>query len=233
MTQNLFKWKHFQTEIIMLCVRWYLKYPLSYRMLVEMMQERGINITHTTIMRWVLEYSPIIDEKVRKHLKTTNDSWRMDETYIKIKGKNAYLYRAVDSDGSTIYFYVSEFRDKTAAKTFFKKALNANHNKQPRVITTDQYAATEFAIYEMQTDNVLSKETELRKIKYLNNIIEQDHRFIKRKVKPMLGFGSIKSAENTICGIEVMHMIRKGQVGKIQCVLSEIQFINEIMGVIA
>ena len=199
MTQNLFKWKHFQTEIVMLCVRWYLKYPLSYRMLVEMMQERGINITHTTIMRWVLEY----------------------------------LYRAVDSDGSTIDFYVSEFRDKTAAKTFFKKALNANHNKQPRVITTDQYAATEFAIYEMQTDNVLSKETELRKIKYLNNIIEQDHRFIKRKVKPMLGFGSIKSAENTICGIEVMHMIRKGQVGKIQCVLSEIQFINEIMGVIA
>ena len=93
MTQNLFKWKHFQREIIILCVRWYLKYPLSYRMLVEMMQERGISITHTTIMRWVLEYSPIIEEKVRKHLKSTNDSWRMDETYIKIKGKNAYLYR--------------------------------------------------------------------------------------------------------------------------------------------
>ena len=155
------------------------------------------------------------------------------ELKIKIKGKNAYLYRAVDSNGKTIDFYVSEFRDKNAAKVFFKRALNANHNSQPRVITTDQYAATEFAIYEMQADGIILKETELRKIKYLNNIIEQDHRFIKRKVKPMLGFGSIKSAENTICGIEVMHMIRKGQVGKIQCVLSEIQFINEIMGVIA
>ncbi len=201
MTQNLIKYKFFRIKIRVLCVRWYLKYPLSYRMLVEMMQERGINTTHTTIMRWVLEYSPIIDEIVRKYLKSTNDSWRMNETYIKIKGKNAYLYRAVDSDGNTIDFYVSEFRDKTAAKTFFKKALNANHNKQPRVIITDQYAATQFSIYEMQTDGIISKETELRKIKYLNNIIEQDHRFIKRKVKPILGFGSLKTAENTICGI--------------------------------
>ncbi len=201
MTQNLIKYKFFRIKIRVLCVRWYLKYPLSYRMLVEMMQERGINTTHTTIMRWVLEYSPIIDEIVRKYLKSTNDSWRMNETYIKIKGKNAYLYRAVDSDGNTIDFYVSEFRDKTAAKTFFKKALNANHNKQPRVIITDQYATTQFSIYEMQTDGIISKETELRKIKYLNNIIEQDHRFIKRKVKPILGFGSLKTAENTICGI--------------------------------
>ena len=228
-----FKGKQFQKDIIMVAVGYYLRYNLSYREVSEIMNDRGISVCHTTIYWWVQEYSQIIYCLWKKRNKSVGDSWRMDETYIKIKGKNAYLYRAVDSDGSTIDFYVSEFRDKTAAKTFFKKALNANHNKQPRVITTDQYAATEFAIYEMQTDNVLSKETELRKIKYLNNIIEQDHRFIKRKVKPMLGFGSIKSAENTICGIEVMHMIRKGQVGKIQCVLSEIQFINEIMGVIA
>ena len=233
MTQNLFKWKHFQTEIIILCVRWYLKYPLSCRMIVEMMQERGISITHTTIMRWVLEYSPIIEEKARKHLKSTNDSWRMDETYIKIKGKNAYLYRAVDSNGKTIDFYVSEFRDKNAAKVFFKRALNANHNSQPRVITTDQYAATEFAIYEMQADGIILKETELRKIKYLNNIIEQDHRFIKRKVNAMLGFDSLKTAENTICGIEIMHMIKKGQINGSQNVLFEVNFINEILGVTA
>lgn len=102
MSQNLFKWKHFESDIIMVCVRWYLKYPLSYRMLVEMMQERGLNITHTTIMRWVHQYSLFFDERVRKHLKPTNDSWRMDETYLKIKGKNAYLYRAVDSEGKTI-----------------------------------------------------------------------------------------------------------------------------------
>ena len=147
MSQHLFKWKHFESETIMLCVRWYLKYPLSYRMLVEMMQERRLKLTHTTIMRWVHQYSPIITEKLRKHIKPTNDSWRMDETYLKIKGKNAYLYRTVDSEGKTIDFFVSEHRDKDAAKKFFKKALKGTHNQQPRVITTDKYAATGVAIH--------------------------------------------------------------------------------------
>ncbi len=108
MKTNIFMWKHFEKEIILLCVRWYLKYPLSYRNLIEMMCERGISVSHTTIMRWVHQYSPIIEERIRKHIKQTNDSWRMDETYIKIKGKNAYLYRAVDSSGKTIDFMVSE-----------------------------------------------------------------------------------------------------------------------------
>jgi len=156
-------------------------------------------------MRWVHQYSPIINEQVRKNLKPTNDSWRMDETYLKIRGKNAYLYRAVDSQGKTIDFFVSERRDKDTAKKFLKKALKAIHNQQPRVITTDKYAATEVAIYEMISEEILSIGATLRKIKYLNNIIEQDHRFIKRKVKPMLGFGSFETAEKTICGIEVMH----------------------------
>ncbi|WP_378954258.1 IS6 family transposase [Pelosinus sp. sgz500959] len=231
MSHNLFKWKHFDSEIIMLCVRWYLKYPLSYRMLVEMMQERGLNLTHTIIMRWVHQYSPIISKKLRKHITPTNDSWRMDETYLKIKGTNAYLYRAVDSQGNTIDFLVSEHRDKDAAKNFFRKALKAKHSQQPRVITTDKYAATEIAIYEMIYSGILSVSTSLRKVKYLNNIIEQDHRFIKRKVKPMLGFGSFKTAEKTICGIEIMHMIRKGQIVEIQSALSEVQFINKIMSI--
>ncbi|WP_378954269.1 IS6 family transposase [Pelosinus sp. sgz500959] len=233
MSQNLFKWKHFRSDIIMLCVRWYLKYPLSYRMLVEMMQERGLNLTHTTIMRWVHQYSPVICEKLRKHIKPTNDSWRMDETYLKIKGTNAYLYRAVDSEGKTIDFFVSEHRDKDATKKFFSKALKAIHNQQPRVITTDKYAATEVAIYEMIYNGILSVSTSLRKVKYMNNIIEQDHRFIKRKVKPMLGFDSFETAEKTLCGIETMHMIRKGQIEEIQSVLSEVEFLNNIMGIVA
>ena len=194
MPQDLFKWKQFEKEIILLCVRWYLKYPLSYRNLVEMMEERGITITHTTIMRWVHQYSPIIDERIRKYLKKTNDSWRMDETYLKIKGKDAYLYRAVDSDVATIDFYVSEHRDKKSAKKFFKKALGASHNQQPRVITTDKYAAMEIAILEEQYYGDIGCKTQHRMTKYLNNIIEQDHRFIKRKIKPMLGFHSFKTA---------------------------------------
>jgi len=143
---NLFKWKHFESHIILLCVRWYLKYPLSYRNIEEMMAERGLSVTHTTIMRWVQQYSTIIYRKVRKHLKPTNDSWRTDETYIKIKGKWCYLYRAVDSDGNTIDFWLSENRDKNAAERFFKKALGSSHNKMPRVITTDKYYTYEVLI---------------------------------------------------------------------------------------
>jgi transposase-like protein len=202
-------------------------------MLVEMMKERGLQVSHTTIMRWVHQYAPIIDEKIRKHLKLTNDSWRMDETYLKIKGKNAYLYRAVDSAGNTIDFFVSEHRDKDAAKKFFTKAIKASHNQQPRVITIDQYAATEIGINELIYAGTLSPGTSIRKTKYLNNIIEQDHRFIKRKTRPMLGFDSFKTAEKTICGIEAMHMIRKRQVEEIRGVLSEVEFINKIMGVAA
>jgi len=233
MKNNLFKWKHFEKDIILLCVRWYLKHPLSYRNLKEMMEERGIVVTHTTIMRWVHQYSPIIEERIRKHIRLTNDSWRMDETYITIKGKNAYLYRAVDSHGDTIDFLVSEKRDKRTARLFFNKALNAKHNQRPRVITTDKYKATEIAIIEETYYGDLSCRTKHRMNQYLNNIIEQDHRFIKMKTNSMLGFKTFESAERTIAGIEIMHMIHKGQIEGIRCVQSEVQFINEIMSEVA
>ena len=128
MLSNPFKWKHYEGEIILLNVRWYLKYALSYRNLEEMMAERGVEVDHTTIMRWVHQYSPEIEKKVRRYLKPTNDSWRVDETYIKVKGKWKYLYRAVDSDGSTIDFMLSAKRDRIAVKRFFNKALGSNHN---------------------------------------------------------------------------------------------------------
>ncbi len=153
----------------------------------------------------------------------------MDETYIKIKGKNAYLYRAVDSSGKTIDFLVSEKRDKATARKFFKKALNAKHTQRPRVITTDRYKATEIAIIEETYYGDISCTTEHRMCKYLNNIIEQDHRFIKKKIDPMLGFKTLDSAKRTIAGIEIMHMIHKGQIEGIRCVQAEVQFINETM----
>jgi transposase, IS6 family len=178
LTSNVFMWKYFKSQIILLCVRWYLKYPLSYRNVEEMMEERGLSITHTTIMRWVNQYSPIIDKKIRKYLHPTNDSWRVDETYIKIKGKWCYLYRAVDSEGNTIDFWVSENRDKKSAEKFFKKTLRSSHNQIPRVITTDKYYTYEVLINELIYGSDLSCRTQHRQIQYLNNIVEQDHRFI-------------------------------------------------------
>ena len=227
---NLFKWKHYESNTILLCTRWYLKYSLSYRDLEEMMLERGLPVAHTTIMRWVHQYSSIINRKVKKHLRQTNDSWRMDETYLKIKGIDHYLYRAVDSDGNTIDFWLSKNRDKKAAKNFLNKAVGSSHNQMPRVITTDNYAATEVAILEEIYSGTLSCRMQHRMIKYLNNIIEQDHRFIKKIVKPMLGFKNFKSACSVISGIETFHMLRKKQAGKMDPI-QQVEFINKLMNV--
>lgn len=228
MSESIFKWKQFQPELILLCVRWYLKYPLTYRNLVEMMAERGLSVVHTTIMRWVIQYSPILDQRVRKYLKTTNDSWRFDETYLKIKGVNHYLYRAVDSTGKTIDFWLSEHRDKHSARRFLQKAMRAEHNQMPRVITTDRYAATEVAIAEEIYLGDLSVMTQHRKAKYLNNIVEQDHRLIKRVMKPKLGFQNFQSAVATVSGIEVMHMLHKQQAGPMSSI-EEATFVNRVM----
>ena len=228
MPESIFKWKHFQSDIILLCVRWYLKYPLSYRNLEEMMAERGLSVVHTTIMRWVTQYSPILDQQVRKYLNNTNDSWRLDETYLKIKGINHYLYRAVDSAGKTIDFWLSEHRDKDSARKFLQKAMRARHNQMPRVITTDKYPATEVAIAEEIYLGDLSVMTQHRMIKYLNNIVEHDHRLIKRVLKPKLGLQSFESAKALISGIEIMHMLHKQQAGPMSPV-EEVMFIKRAM----
>ncbi|MEY8351713.1 IS6 family transposase, partial [Bacillus cereus] len=206
-----FKWKHYQPDIILLTVRWYLRYSLSFRDLVEMMEERGLSIAHTTIMRWVHQYGPELDERVRRHLQSTNDSWRVDETYVEVKGQWLYLYRAVDSEGNTIDFYLSESRDKQAAKRFFKKALAFSRVSKPRVITVDKNPAYPIAIQELKEEKQMPEGIQLRQVKYLNNIVEQDHRFIKKRIRPMLGLKSLRTAKRIIAGIEAMHMIKKGQ----------------------
>ena len=233
MPLNAFKWKHFVGEIILQTVRWYLKYPLSYRNLKEMMAERGIKVDHTTIMRWVHQYSPEIEKKIRRHLRPTNDSWRVDETYIKVKGKWKYLYRAVDSDGDTIDFMLSSKRDRKAAKRFFKKALSSNHNQIPRVITVDKNPAYPPAIDELKNEKNLFKNVEIRQTRYLNNIIEQDHRSIKRIIVPMLGFQFFHSASKTLKGIEAMNMVKKRQVNNLNySVFNEVKYINQLFGII-
>ena len=233
MPVNPFKWKHYEGEIILLNVRWYLKYSLSLRNLKEMMAERGVEVDHTTIMRWVHQYSPKIEKKIRKHLRPTNDSWKVDETYIRVRGKWKYLYRAVDSNGDTIDFMLSAKRNKKAAKRFFKKALNSNHNQIPRVITVDKNPAYPPAIDKLKNDEILPINVGIRQIKYLNNIIEQDHRSIKRIVNPMLGFQSFQSASKTLKGIEAMNMIKKGQVKNINYSgLNEAKYVNQLFGIV-
>ena len=212
-----FKWKHFQKEIILLVVRWYLSYALSYRDLEEMMHERGMQIDHSTINRWVIEYAPLLEEEFRKNYKRkTGVSWRMDETYIKNKGKWCYLYRAVDKEGNTIDFILAKNRDEASAKAFFTKAIGSSG--LPEKITIDKSGSNKAGINAINFQLIVLSllgctliQIEIRQIKYLNNIIEQDHRGIKRITKPMMGFKVFHSAEATLAGIELCRMLKKGQ----------------------
>jgi transposase, IS6 family len=232
---KLFKYRHYQAEIILLCLRWYLRYSLSYRDLEEMMAERGLSVDHTTIYRWVQHYAPILEKKCRSKLKSVNDSWRVDETYVKVKGESMYLYRAVDSDGNTIEFLLSPTRDTVSAKRFLRKALRAKHTTPPRVINVDKNPSYPKAVTKLKKKGTLPNGCGLRPIKYLNNLIEQDHRFIKRRVKPGMGFGSFGTAWRTIQGYEAMHQLRKGQVqGTTRGdILSQVRFVNRVFGLAA
>jgi transposase-like protein len=204
-----FKGHRFEQDIILTGVRWYLAYPLSYRNLEEMMAERGVEVDHATIYRWVQKFTPQLEAAFRKGKKRpVGNSWRMDETYIKIKGQWKYLYRAVDRDGQTIDFLLTAHRDKKAALRFFKKAVR--QHGLPDKVTIDKSGANTAAIEALKEDT--GHAIEIRQNQYLNNLVEQDHRAVKRIVRPMLGFQSFRSARVTLSGIELMHMIKKGQM---------------------
>lgn len=212
-----FKWRQFQKEVIMLVVRWYVSYSLSYRNIEEMMLERGIHVDHSTINRWVIHYSPLLENEFRKTYKRkTGSSWRMDETYIKIKGVWHYLYRAVDKEGDTIDFMLSEKRDEAAAKAFFTKAIDSSG--LPEKVTMDKSGANKAGVNAMNLQLIIFyllgcvlMQISIRQIKYLNNIVEQDHRGIKRITDPMMGFKAFHSAAATLAGIELYRMLKKGQ----------------------
>ena len=232
--ENPFKWRRFEKEIILVNVRWYLRYALSYRDLEEMMVERGVKVDHTTIYRWVQSYSPEIEKRCKPYLRKTNDSYRVDETYIKVKGKWKYFYRAVDSKGNTIDFLLRAKRDQHSAKRFFKKVLKNSHAKIPRVITVDKNAAYPAAFTDLKQETILPQACELRQIKYLNNMVEQDHRFIKRRVRPGLGFHCFHTAWRTLKGYETMNMIRKGQIEGVEKenITGQVKFIENLFGIV-
>jgi len=202
------KGMRFPIDVILVCIRWYAAYPLSYRHLEEMMEERGVFVDHSSINRWAIRFLPLLEKVFRKHKRPAGGSWRMDETYIKVKGVWKYLYRAVDKAGKTVDFLLTAKRDKAAALRFFDKAMKASG--APEKLTMDKSGANKAAMDEINDRG--ETPVTLRQVKYLNNIVEQDHRAVKRITKPMLNFKSFRAAKNVLAGIELMHMIRKGQL---------------------
>lgn len=202
-----FKGMRFPTDVILVCIRWYAAYPLSYRHIEEMMGERGVSVDHSTINRWAIRFLPVIEQLSRKHKRQVDTTWRMNETYIKVKGIWKYLYRAVDKQGKTVDFLLTSHRDMAAARRFFEKAMR--ENGAPEKIAMDKSGANKAAIDAINSSTTAT--IVVRQVKYLNNIVEQDHRAIKRVTRPMLGFKSFRSAGSVLAGIELMHMIRKGQ----------------------
>jgi transposase-like protein len=205
----LFHGSHFDRTIIILCVRWYITYKLSYRDVVEIMAERGVDVSHTTILRWVQYYVPEFEKRWNRYARPVGTAWRVDETYIKVRGRWNYLYRAVDNHGLTVDFLLSEHRDIAAAKRFFTRAVQ--QHSAPSSITLDGYPATHSAVAELKKSGMLRPQTKVWTSKYLNNIVEQDHRRVKQRVYPMLGFKNFANAAVAISGVELAQKIRKGQ----------------------
>lgn len=226
-----FEWRHFEPSLILLCLWWYCR----YRDLEEMMSERGLPVDHTAVWRWVQRYAPEINRRMRPHLKMGGTSYRLDETYVKVGTEWKYLYRAVDSAVDTIELMLSAKRDVPAAKRFFKKVMRADHRRLPFTIGTDKHASYPEAFATSVKEKVLPFDCKLRRVKYLNNVIEQDHRAIRRRWRAMQCFRSFHTAERTLEGVESMHMMRKGQVKRLdgRDSAGQANFVASLFGVAA
>ena len=229
-----FKWKHFEGNIILWLVRWYCRYALSYKDLKEMAAERGLFVERSTIFRWVQEYAPEINKRMKPYLKMTCDSWKLDETYVKIKGKWHYLYRAIDKQGDTLDWMLSNQRNKKAAKRFFKKLLGNKHTVDPRVINVDKSPTFPPALSELQAANDAPSNTNLRAVKYLNNRMENDHKFTKSKSRYRQWYQSFATARNTLDGMESLRALQKGQVRNVgKDIAKQNRFVCSLFGIAA
>ena len=231
---SLFKRRRFPVEIILLCVRWYCKYGVSYRDLAEMMSERGVAVDPSTIFRWVQRYAPEIEKRVRPYQGHRSGSWRVDETYVRVGGRWRYLCRAIDKKGRLIDSMLAGRRDTGAAYRFLRKALRAVSDYPPSSITTDKLASYPKAIQRLQNEGLLSNDVEHRTSKYLNNIIEADHGALKRVIRPTRGFQTMKTAAATLTGFETMRMIRRGHcIQRKRQATGEVSLVNQLFGLAA
>ena len=207
--EDLFKGRHFDRQIIVLCVSWYTSFKLSLRDLVIMMADRGISVTHTTILRWVQRYLPEFEKRWRRLRSTRRRIVEDGRDLYKVHGPWVYLYRAVDKAGQRVDFFLSRNRDVNAAKSFLRSTMK--NACVPTKITLDAYAASHRAVREMKEDGELPGRVKVRSSQYLNNLVEQDHRRVKQRIRPMLGFKRFDNAVVTISGIELAEKIKKGQ----------------------
>ncbi|MGA7317648.1 MAG: IS6 family transposase [Silvibacterium sp.] len=231
----IFKWRQTEAGLIVCAVRWYLRYSLSLRDVEELLEERGLHVDHTTVWRWVQSYGPELEQRLRRHLKPTNKSWRVDETYLRVKGRWCYLYRAIDSKGATIDFLLSAFRDADAAKRLFGKALGDPSHRQPRVIKTDLAPIYSSAIPDSKKEGTLRKRCRHRPVQYLKQHSRTGSSSHQRRVNAKQGFREFRAARRTIQGYEAVHMIRKGQVRWVagDDLLRQIQFIDSLFDLVA
>ena len=206
----MFKHHRFPKSIILQAVYFKLRFTLSYRDVEELLQIRGVEVDHSTIQRWVFKFSPEVEKNMNKRKRQVGSSWRMDETYIKVGGKDRYLYRALDKFGNTVDFLLTKRRMKGSAQKFLNKAIG--NNSKPRVINIDKSGANKSGIRSINRELLTVKKIKIRQCKYLNNIVEQDHRNIKRRISIDTGFKEFESAQRTLVGIEVVNIIRKGQI---------------------
>lgn len=204
----MFKGHCFPKSIILHAVYLKLRFSLSYRDVEELLQIRGVKVDHSTIQRWVFKFTPLVEQQFRRQKKSVGKRWRMDETYIKVKGVWRYLYRAVDKEGNTVDFLLTKRRQRISAQSFLIKAIE--NNGKPEIINIDKSGANTSAI------KVYNKRSysniKIRQCKYLNNIVEQDHRMIKWRIVQGLGFKEFESARRTIAGVELIRMLKKDQM---------------------
>jgi len=206
----MYKHHRYPPLIIQQAIYFKLRFTLSYRDVEELLAIRGVKVDHSTIQRWVFKFSKGIEQKMNIRKRQVTDSWRLDETYIKVGGKDRYLYRAVDKQSNTIDFLLTKRRMKGSAQKFLNKAIG--NNGKPRIINIDKSGANTTGIQTWNKRSFTTKTIKIRRVKYLNNIVEQDHRNIKRRITITTGFKEFESAQRTLAGIEIINIIRKGQI---------------------